>query len=402
MEPQSLQHSPQQQQVLQLDSFAQQWQQWQHQQQQVQQRGRLLPEQQLQRWCDVTWQLTMPLVSNSSRQPLRSHMAAPASTAQACPIPTDAAQLLWAASQLGEQCWPPAEWFQLFWATTTDTSSTSSSSFSSSCPSVLHHSPSSSSSAMLLQQASAQSLTMIMWAAVKMGQPPPVAWLMVAVPALQQQLAELQPAAACQLLYVLARAQHRPNPCFMQQLLCRLQLDSHQLQPRAFACVLWALGRLGYHPGSTWWATTLQHLEGLVGQLGQRELANVLYGLAALGVLQPGVAAAGSSSGEECKAADVDLGVDVDGSSSCSRSSQAGLLSGQLRGALLRRVVELTGDQGSGAACGMASALQGPTRQQEQQQHEQQQWQEEGASAGSSTGNMCKQLPLVQLAALLQ
>jgi hypothetical protein len=124
-----------------------------------------------------------------------------------------------------------------------------------------------------------------MWAACKLRQPPPGHWLAAALPVLQQQLAELQPAAACQLLHVLARLQHHASPGFMQQLLSRLQLDSHQLQPRAFACVLWALARLRYHPGATWWATLLQHLAGLVPVMGQRELANVAYGLHALGVV---------------------------------------------------------------------------------------------------------------------
>jgi hypothetical protein len=107
--------------------------------------------------------------------------------------------------------------------------------------------------------------------------------MVAAVPVLQQQLAEVTPAGACQLLLVLAKLQHRPNPAAMEQLLSRLQLDSHQLQPRAFACVLWALGKLGYQPGANWWAIILQHLETRVQELGRRELVNVLSGLLALG-----------------------------------------------------------------------------------------------------------------------
>ena len=45
--------------------------------------------------------------------------------------------------------------------------------------------------------------------------------LLAAVPVLQQQLADLAPAGACQLLLVLARLQHRPSPAFMEQLLSR-------------------------------------------------------------------------------------------------------------------------------------------------------------------------------------
>lgn len=196
-------------------------------------------QQLLQSWTNLTWRYTQAAASDLG--------------------PTDAAQLLWAASQLGLQHYPDESWMRQFWNV----------------------------SRRQMQCYNAQALTVTVWSAHKMGYKPPVVWMLAAVPILQQQLADLQPAAACQLLYVLAKLQHRPSPDFMQQLLSRLQLDAHQLQPRAFACVLWSLGRLGYQPGVTWWSVILHHLSESVNGLGERELRNIAWGLSELEVRWP-------------------------------------------------------------------------------------------------------------------
>jgi hypothetical protein len=222
----------------------------------------------LQAWAAVTWRYT---------QPARAGLSA-----------ADATQLLWAASQLGrsnKHCWPDSDWLQQFWIA-------SRRQFSSSAAAAGLDADASPQQQRQQQQAdafvyNAQALTVCMWAGLRMCAGPPGSWLVAALPLLQQRLAELQPAAACQLLYVLARQQHRPSPAFMQQLLSRLQLDSHQLEPRAFACVLWSLGRLGFRPGDNWCAVVLQHLNAHVRALGRRELGNVVFGLAMLQLQVP-------------------------------------------------------------------------------------------------------------------
>jgi hypothetical protein len=166
-----------------------------------------------------------------------------------------------------------------------------------------------------------------MWAALRLDAPPPWHWLAAALPLLQWRLAELQPAAACQLLVVLVRCGARPSPAFMQQLLSRLQLDAALLPPRALACVLWSLGRLRYVPAANWWAPLLGRLQGAVGALGARELSNVVWGLHALGLF----------GGDE------------------SAGAAAVALPRTLRAALLRRAEELgccseTGSSGAVAA----------------------------------------------------
>lgn len=319
------------------------WLPHQQEQQQTKQRHRagVLPDEQLQGWFRLAWQLTQPAAAaaessipnttSSSKRQQPPAVMYQANTFEQHPAtklnPVDAAQLLWSASQLDRSCWPTRSWMAHFWSQTAG-------------PNLAH--------------ASAQSLTVTLWASLRMGHRPPGAVLMAAVPALQRQLAELQPAAACQLLCVLAKLQHRPNPAFMEQLLSRLQLDSHQLQPHAFACVLWAIGRLGFSPGATWWSTVLQHLEVLVGQLGERELANVVFGLVTLGVC-----------GRQCSTSN----------SNSNGSEQGGVaLPTQLKAALLQRAEQLSicdadagaDDAGGAAAVSMEQSM--CTRQQPLQQ----------------------------------
>lgn len=322
--------------------------------------GGVLPDAELHSWFQLSWQMTQQQLGagtqptssssrtfrSSSRQSLfAQHTSSSAARGEAdgrqpqqpqqqhhkhlsC---IDAAQLLWAASQLDPNCWPSQTWMGQFWSSQ-------------------HH-------LALLAQSNAQSVTVTLWASLRMGHRPPATYLMAAVPVLQRQLAELQPPAACQLLCVLAQVQHRPNPGFMEQLLSRLQLDSHQLEPRAFACVLWALGRLGYQPGATWWATVLMHLEGMVGQLGQREVANVVFGLVALGGL--GVCGGGGAS--------TTLESSSGGRDGVVRVSQ------QLRRSLLRRAAELGVAHVDGVTGG------------------------DGGGSGGGDGGWVKQLPLQQL-----
>jgi hypothetical protein len=248
-------------------------QQERQQQQQDTCAAAVLSEAQFDSWFMLTWHMTQPSSSSSS-----SSSSWPYQQQQQQHLLTfvDAAQLLWSASQLPRYCWPSQEWLAHFW----------------------------SQAGQNLAHASAQSLTVTLWASCKLEYSPPRALLMAVTPVLQRQLAELQPPAACQLLYVLARLEHRPNPAFMEQLLTRLQLDSHQLEPRAFACVLWALGRLRYQPGGTWWVTVLNHLEGLVGQLGERELSNVLFGLVALDVCRRTTSGNSGGSGSSSSSAE--------------------------------------------------------------------------------------------------
>jgi hypothetical protein len=224
----------------------------------------------LQAWAILTWRYTQP--------------------ARAGLTPADATQLLWAASQLGrsnKQCWPDRDWLQQFWAVSRRQLSKSTAAGSAAALPELQTGQRQQQQQGGADVFNAQALTLCMWAGLRMCAGPPGGWLVAALPLLQSRLAELQPAAACQLLYVLARQQHRPSPAFMQQLLSRLQLDSHQLEPRAFACVLWSLGRLGFRPGANWWAVVLQHLAAHGGGLGRRELGNVLYGLAMLQLQVP-------------------------------------------------------------------------------------------------------------------
>jgi hypothetical protein len=221
----------------------------------------------LRAWVSLTWRYTQP--------------------ARAGLTPTDATQLLWAASQLGrldKHCWPDADWLQQFWHVSRRQLSKSTAAAAALPELGAVQQQQKQGSAGLYN---AQALTLCMWASLRMCAGPPSSWLLAALPVLQQRLAELQPSAACQLLYVLARQQHRPSAAFMQQLLSRLQLDSHQLEPRAFACVLWSLGKLGFRPGANWWAVVLQHLGAHVGGLGRRELGNVLFGLAMLQLQVP-------------------------------------------------------------------------------------------------------------------
>jgi hypothetical protein len=222
----------------------------------------------LQAWAGVTWRYTQPATAGLSA--------------------ADATQLLWAASQLGrsnKHCWPDSDWLQQFWiASRRQLSSSTAAAAASGADASLQQQRQQQGDACAYN---AQALTVCMWAGLRMCAGPPGNWLVAALPLLQQRLAELQPAAACQLLYVLARQQHQPSPAFMQQLLSRLQLDSHQLEPRAFACVLWSLGRLGFRPGDNWWAVVLQHLNAHVGGLGRRELGNVVFGLAMLQLQVP-------------------------------------------------------------------------------------------------------------------
>jgi len=308
-----------------------------------------LSDGQLQAWFRLVWQMTGPEQhttsyyssshpSSSRGSSSRHYVSTPVSAARQQHSSTalnhqqqqqqqqlmliDAAQLLWSASQLDRSCWPSRSWMSHFWSR--------------------HAGPND------LAHASAHSITVTLWASLRMGHRPPGRFLAAAVPVLQRQLAELQPAAACQLLCVLAKLQHRPNPALMEQLLSRLQLDCHLLQPRAFACVLWALGCLGFQPGATWWATVLQHLQGIVGQLGERELANVVFGLVALGVCGGGLMSAEGRGG--CGSERV---ADVRGRV---------CLPQQLRERLLARAMEL-GACSAGASAGNAAAVEAVCKQ---------------------------------------
>ena len=127
-----------------------------------------------------------------------------------------------------------------------------------------------------------RSIVLTIWAAVRMGDPPPKPWLSRVLGTLQLQLADLEPPVACQLLAVLARYRYTPSVGFMAQLLSRLQLDLHELHPKGFACVFWTLGVLRFRPAETWWDSVEGHLGRALGEMGQRELMNVLWGMVRL------------------------------------------------------------------------------------------------------------------------